>query len=284
MLSGLLGFSLTRAIAYGLVSGIHGVGSHFFLVHKILKMKNIIAVLVCMLIGVGGVAQDDDRQIIRGTVLYRNVNVPNQNVINTTSGQATITNEDGEFAIAVKVGDQVAFTAVNYQLMVVKIDEEILKNNRLVVEVKEKVTELDEVVVTPENQEGFLRVTNEEFKEFDYEIDRGTEVVNISESQIVRGMTDGLNFVNLFKALFKKSEGEGVERAPLKVSEVLRHVYDDEFFVVDLRLPQDKIDAFLIYCDDKLPSQTLLRKENEFQLIDFLVTQSEAFLKSLDEE
>src|SRR5690606_37316797 len=234
-------------------------------------------VLVFMLIGVGGFAQDDDRQIIRGKVLYRNVNVPNQNVINTTSGQATISNDEGEFAIGVKEGDQVVFTAINYQLMVVKITQEILQNNRMVVEVKEKVTELDEVVVTPENQEGFLRVTNEEFKEFEYETDRSSEVVNISQSQIERGMTDGLNFVNLFKALFKKSEGEGVERPPLKVSEVLRHVYDDEFFVVDLKLPQDKIDAFLFYCDDKLPSQTLLRKENEFQLLDFLVTQSEAF-------
>ena len=52
---------------------------------------------------------------------------------------------------------------------------------------------------------------------------------------------------------------------------------DDEFFVVDLSLSQEKIDAFLIYCDDKIPSQSLLKKENEFQLIDFLVTQSKQF-------
>jgi len=247
-------------------------------------MKNIIAVLILSLVGATCFGQDTDRQILRGKVLYRNVSVPNQNVINTTSGDATISNEEGEFALPVREGDQVVFTAINYQMMVVKISPEILANNRLVVEVKEKVTELDEVVVSPEDQEGFLRVTNEDFKEFDYETDRGSEVVNVAESQIVRGMEHGINFVNIFKALFKKSEGEGVERPPLKVSEVLRQVYDDEFFVVDLKLPQDKIDAFLIYCDDKLPSQTLLRKENEFQLIDFLVTQSKAYLETLDEE
>ena len=247
-------------------------------------MKNIIAVLIFTLVGAICFGQDDDRQILRGKVLYRNVSVPNQNVINTTSGAATISNESGEFAIPVKEGDQVVFTAINYQMMVVKISEEVLANNRLVVEVKEKVTELDEVVVSPEDQEGFLQVKNEDFKEFDYEIDRASEVENVAESQIVRGMEHGINFVNIFKALFKRSEGDGVDRPPLKVSEVLRQVYDDEFFVVDLKLPQDKIDAFLIYCDDKLPSQTLLRKENEFQLIDFLVTQSEAYLETLDEE
>lgn len=249
---------------------------------KTQTMKNILLVTFSLLISAVSLAQDD-RQLLRGKVLYRSTNVPNENVINSTSGEATITNEDGEFVIPVKEGDQVVFTAVNYQLRVVKITPEILQNNRLVVEVTEKVTELDEVVVTPENQEGFLRVKNEDFKQFDYEIDRGTEVVNVAESQTVRGMQDGLNFVNIFKALFKSREVDGQEREPLKVSEVLRHVYDDEFFVVDLKLPQDKIDAFLLYCDDKIPSQTLLKKENEFQLIDFLVTQSKAYLETIKE-
>jgi len=210
-------------------------------------------------------------------------NVANENVINSTSGDATITDDNGEFIIAVQEGDQLVFTAVNYQLEIVKITPEILANNRLVVEVNEKVRELDEVVVTPDNQERFLQVQNEEFKEFTYDIDRGTEVENVAESRTVRGMQDGLNFVNIFKALFKSQNAARQERPPLKVSEVLRHVYDDEFFVADLRLPQDKIDAFLLYCDDKIPSQTLLRKENEFQLIDFLVTQSKEYLATLEE-
>ncbi|MEM9650431.1 MAG: hypothetical protein AAF969_18300, partial [Bacteroidota bacterium] len=95
---------------------------------------------------------------------------------------------------------------------------------------------------------------------------------------------DGINFVNIFKALMKSKKEDGEETKPLLVSEVLRQVYDDEFFVVDLKLPQDKIDAFLLYCDDKVPSNTLLRKENEFQLIDFLVTHSKTYLSELNAE
>tara|TARA_R110002012_G_scaffold71330_1_gene183073 strand:- start:18112 stop:18966 length:855 start_codon:yes stop_codon:yes gene_type:complete len=246
------------------------------------QMKNTFLILFSLLISGWSLAQDS-REMLRGKVLYRSSNVANENVINSTSGQATITNDNGEFIIPVKEGDQLVFTAINYQLEIIEITPEILANNRLVVEVDEKVQELDEVVVTPENQERFLQVKNEDFKEFDYGIDRGTEVENVANSQITRGMKDGLNFVNIFKALFRSQEANGQQRAPLKVSEVLRHVYDDEFFVVDLRLPQDKIDAFLLYCDDKIPSQTLLRKENEFQLIDFLVTQSKDYLATLEE-
>ncbi|MCK0161870.1 hypothetical protein [Allomuricauda sp. F6463D] len=245
-------------------------------------MKNTFLILFSLLI-TGWASAQDSRQMLRGKVLYRSTNVPNENVINSTSGEATITDDNGEFIIAVREGDQVVFTAVNYQLEVIIISPEILANNRLVVEVTEKVRELDEVVVTPEDQERFLQVKNEDFKEFEYGIDRGSEVENVASSRITRGMKDGINFVNIFKALFKSQEANGQQRPALKVSEVLRHVYDDEFFVVDLRLPQDKIDAFLLYCDDKIPSQTILRKENEFQLIDFLVTQSKEYLATLDE-
>ena len=240
--------------------------------------------LLVLFATVAGFSQDDERRLLMGSVIYMNVAVPNENVINSTSERATITNDQGHFKINVKVGDQLVFTAVNYNIKVVTITEEILANNRLVVEVNEKVTELDEVVITPDQQERFLKLKNEEFKTYEYEIDRSTEVENISLSQSERGMQDGLNFVNIFRAIFK-SQNESDEPGPkLKVSDVLRQVYDDSFFVVDLAIPQDRIDEFLIYCDTRMPAQSLLKKENEFQLIDALVTNSKSFLKGVDEE
>lgn len=219
----------------------------------------------------------DNRQWLRGQVLYRDSNVVNENVINTNTQMATITDEDGRFMIQVKDGDQLVFTAVNYQLKIIKITQEILAKNRLVVEVNEKVTELDEVVVTPENQEKFLEMKNEKFKGFEYEIDRSTEVRNVAAMSHNDRIEGGLNFVNIFKAIFQSRNQDTGEAVELKISEVLRQVYDDEFFVVDLSLAQEEIDAFLLFCDDKIPSQSLLKKENEFQLIDFLVTQSNKF-------
>jgi len=247
-------------------------------------MKSFLLTICCFLFVSIGFSQDDDRRFLRGQVLYRNSFVPDENVINTTAQTATVTNAKGEFMIKVKLGDELVFTAVNYQLRIVIITDEILKRGRLVVEVNEKVTQLAEVVVTPEDQERFLEVKNEEFKDFEYEEDRSTEVENIATPQHLRGMRDGINFVNIFKALVNANKSVEEKRPPLKISQVMRQVYEDEFFVKDLQLPQDKIDAFLIYCDSKLPAQTLLKKENEFQLIDFLVTHSKTFLKQLDDE
>jgi hypothetical protein len=250
-------------------------------------MKLILPFLFIFLFFVVGHAQDDERQTLRGQVLYRNTIVPNENVINATSETATITNSRGEFAIAVKKDDELVFTAVNYQLKVVKVTDSILKNNRLVVEVNEKITELDEVIVTPEQQERFLAIKSKVLQEqYEYEIDRSTEVRNTAfEDNAPIQTRDGVNFVGIYKALAKlmKKDREE-EKEPLKMSEVLRQVYDDEFFVLDLNLPQDKINAFLFYLDTKKPERTLLKKDNEFQLIDFLVTHSNTFRQELDSE
>ncbi|MBU2947209.1 hypothetical protein [Zobellia uliginosa] len=230
-------------------------------------------------------AQDGDRSLLRGTVLYRNISVPNENVINITTENAVISNDNGQFAIMAKVGDELAFTAVNYNMEVVKVTEEIIKNGRLVVEVKEKVTELDEVVVSPENEEKFIKLQNEEFKKVEYDIDRSTEVENIALSQSERGMKDGINFVNIFKALAKAGKkDDGDTRPRMKMSQVLRQVYDDEFFVADLNLPQASIPDFLIYVDTHEPEYALLLKKNEFELIDFLVNKSKAYREQLNEE
>lgn len=248
-------------------------------------MKNLLFIVSFLFLSVIAIAQEDNRQLIRGQVIYRGSNVVNENVFNSTTEIGTITDSDGRFSIRVKAGDQLVFTAVNYQLMVFKVTEEILSKNRLVVEVTEKVTELDEVVVSPENQEKFLEVKNEKFKEFEYEIDRGTEVENVAYLSQNDRVTDRINFVNIFKAIFSaKEKEEEDDKKPILLSEVLRQVYDDEFFVSDLKLPQDKIDAFLLYCDDRMATQSLLRKENEFQLIDFLVTHSKTFKASLEEK
>jgi hypothetical protein len=142
------------------------------------------------------------------------------------------------------------------------------------------------VVESAEDQERFVKLKNEELKEFEYEIDRSSEVENIALSKPVRGMRDGINFVNIFKALMKSVKGSTNEasREPLKISEVLRQVYDDEFFVVDLKLPQEKINDYLLYCDTQMPERSLLQKDNEFQLIDFLVTHSKTFLEENNAE
>jgi len=225
-------------------------------------------------------AQSDYRTWLRGKILYQNTNVIAANVVNTTTQKATISDDNGEFAVEVKMDDELVFSSVQYQIKVVKITKDILQRGRLVVDVNEKVTELDEVVVTPEQRQKFLDARADEFKQYDYERDRSTKVENtlMREGQLY----NGINFVNVFKALYRLVENKDKVKEKtykLQPSEVIRQLYDDAFFIEQLMIEKENIGLFLMYCDGEIKTKELLEEKSNFEIMDFLVKTSQKFNK-----
>jgi len=221
------------------------------------------------------------RKLIKGQLIYRNRNVVAANVINNTAQLNTITDGDGEFEIAVALGDDVVFSSVQYLIRTVKITPEILKKNRLIITVNEKINALEEVVVTPENTEKFLDLKEEEFKGYDYNRDKSTELENTIVTQ--GQLRNGLNIINIAKLIAKVvSKKSEEEKLKIKPSEILTYVFNDEFFINDLDLRNDEVIGFLEYIDENLPSQRLLKTGQQFQLIDYLISESQIYRNKLN--
>ena len=214
-----------------------------------------------------------ERELIQGKVIYRNIDVPAANVINNTSQNTTITDDQGEFQIYAREGDEIIFSSVQYIIRTVRVTDEIIKNKRLTVQINEKIQELDEVVITPDNTEKFLDLKEEEFKGFDYIADKSTRVQNnLTET---RQLKNGVDFVNIFKLLKtiidSKSEEE---KESLLASEVIPYLFEDDFFTESLLLASSQIVDFLIYIDSRPNSVDILLEKNQFLLIDFLLNES----------
>lgn len=243
-------------------------------------MRKTISILI-LLFAVFGTAQQDYRTWLRGKVLYQDSSVVAANILNTNSEQATITDDNGEFAIEVKLGDELIISSVQYEIRVLIITKEILQRNRLVVDVNEKIQVLDEVVVSPTRPEKFLDLQEEEFKKFDYTSDKSTRVKN----EILRKnqLYEGVDFVNIFKLMYKtlrKKNSDDQIGSSYAPSDVIRQIYPDAFFSEELHIPQGQIGLFLEFIDERLEAKDLLKKENEFQLMDFLIKQSEKFART----
>lgn len=243
-------------------------------------MKNTVFLSFSLLLSVLVFGQE--RKLIKGQLLYKNTKVVAANVVNNTAQINTITNSDGEFEIEVTEGDELIFSSVQYQIRTVKITSEILKNNRLVVTVNENINELKEVVVTTEDVEKFLDLKEEEFKGFDYEIDKSSRLDNQAVREKV--LSNGLNFVNIAKlvanAFANKTQEEQMR---LKPSEILPFVFESTFFENDLDLAQDEVVGFLEYIDSQMKTASLLKQDKQFQLIDYLINKSEDYKASLAE-
>ena len=229
------------------------------------------------------VVMSQERKPIKGRLIYRNVNVVAANVVNNTAQLNTITDGDGGFEIPVALGDEVVFSSVQYLIRTVEITPEILKKNRLIITVNEKINALEEIVVTPENTEKFLDLKEEEFKGYDYNRDKSTKLEN---SIITQGqLRNGLNIINIAKLIAKAvSNKSEEEKQKLKPSEILTYVFNIEFFVRDLNLKNDQVTGFLEHIDKNLPSQKLLKTGQQFQLIDYLISESQKYLDKLNEK
>lgn len=217
-----------------------------------------------------------ERELIQGKVIYRNINVPAANVINNTSQTSTITNDQGEFEIFAKEGDEIIFSSVQYIIRTVRVNDEILKNKRLIVQINQRVRELDEVVITPDDTDKFLDLKEEQFKGFDYIADKSTKIENILTDN--RQVVNGLNFVNIFKLLSSlvdsKSEEEKLSILP---SEALPLILEENFFTDILKLEFFEVNDFLLQLDLDPKIKQLIIKKNQFLLIDYLLNKSDTY-------
>ena len=223
-----------------------------------------------------------DRRPLKGQLLYKNTKVVAANVVNNTAQTNTITDSEGAFEIDVLLGDEIIFSSVQYRIRSIKITEDILSKNRLVVSVNENINELKEVVVTTDDVEKFLDLKEEEFKGFDYEKDKSSKLVNKAYND--RQLSDGIDFVNIAKLLARVLGNKSSdEQMRMKPSEILPLVFEDDFFAVDLGLDKSQVISFLEFIDNRMKTGELLKKDKEFQLIDFLINESKEFKNDLED-
>ena len=217
-----------------------------------------------------------NRELIQGKVIYRNIDVPAANVINNTAQSSTITNDQGEFEIYAKEGDEIIFSSVQYIIRTVRVNKEILENKRIIVQINQRVRELDEVVVTPDDTQKFLDLKEEQFKGFDYVADKSTKIQNVLTDN--RQFVDGLNFINIFKLLStivdSKSDEEKLNIIP---SEVLPYVLEENFFSGVLELESFEINDFLSKLDSDTEMKNLILEKNQFLIIDYLLNKSDTY-------
>jgi hypothetical protein len=217
-----------------------------------------------------------NRELIQGKVIYRNIDVPAANVINNTAQSSTITNDQGEFEIYAKEGDEIIFSSVQYIIRTVRVNKEILENKRIIVQINQRVRELDEIVVTPEDTQKFLDLKEEQFKGFDYIADKSTKIQNVLTDN--RQVVNGLNFVNIFKLLSSivdaKSDEEKLNIIP---SKVLPYVLEENFFSGVLELESFEINDFLSKLDSDTEMKNLILEKNQFLIIDYLLNKSDTY-------
>lgn len=98
--------------------------------------------------------------ILKGQVVNQQDKSPlkGAHIFNLNSVLGTITNDNGDFEIPIAVSDTIYVSYLGYQSIKLKITNDLLKGNELVIELYEKTEEISEVVVKSHKLIGVLEI------------------------------------------------------------------------------------------------------------------------------
>lgn len=241
-------------------------------------------------------ARGQDRKFISGEVnLPEGFSAEGILVFNENSGKGTLTRTNGEFSIAVALDDRLKITSLLFQEFTVVIDQGVLDKGKLDIFLNEVITELPEIVVSPNKLTGNVNVdvakievsepdlphySAAQLNDFNYEYSPDSltgvtrnEAMLASRTRLV----NGLNFVNLFKAAIGDYSKKTKKRPERDINENVRQLYNDAFFKENLNIELDHINDFIYYAQDHGLNKDMLRQGNELDLIAFLIEQSKAY-------
>ncbi len=273
---------------------------NFVLISNLVTMKKFLIILAIIL---GFVAQAQERISVSGSIQVPVGDEPEGIIVYNLNTEAfTFTNTEGEFSIAVKLNDSLRVSAAQFQEFIVIIDDGVIQTRDLTIYLNEIINVLPEVVVTPYDLSGNVRVDAARLPVVElpenypasqvqntyfpsetgpsYQSPPKNTALAMSQTRLV----NGLNFVNIFKKLLIASKKDEIrdpysERPNADIDTEIRQMYDDEFFQENLNIELEYINDFIYFADDSGLKEEMLQKGNELDLIEFLVEQSKKYKK-----
>ena len=269
-------------------------------------MKNNFIILVVLLFSQLFFSQEMERKILRGKIVADSIEVENLTVFNITSNIGAVTNVDGKFSIKARATDTLYIQGLSYDSKKYVLTDKDFWLEELEIRLHVKVTELNEVEITPYTLSGNLtkdtkriQVYGEGFSKIDmnikhYEDDvrSGTPVNSASTSHFAPNGSN-FNFLAIGAGLISLI---GVKGNPKKNSERVfeqrrqqdiqsqsfsDHMFErfsHNFFVETLKIKHEDIPMFLQYAEMPVKDLSLfLKPEYELQLIQYLTDKAKAY-------
>lgn len=240
-------------------------------------------------------AQDVGGKILRGKVTSASEDVVGVVVQNISSEAAVITDIDGNFNIMVKVNDTLVFSAVHFHRKLFPVSEVVYNSNFVTVPMEEFVNQLREVVVQPYNLSGVL----------DRDVDKLTLEKDVSAEALGLPNANAREYTQSERLLKQATYGKfnmGMILTPpldpiinaitgrtkmlknrVKVdntysrTQEVQGFYVDSLFVTILKIPIEKIDDFMYFCEVDETFQTTVATQDKLKIWDFMLLKSRIY-------
>nr|WP_315231788.1 hypothetical protein [uncultured Flavobacterium sp.] len=240
------------------------------------KIRILCLIFFCQL----SFGQNGSRKSLHGQFVNESALVDNGYVFNLNSKTRTFISDQGFFDILAKAKDTLLVSSASFKSKKIVIRDDDFSKPLFVVNLEAQTTLLKEVIVKRKAEIKPITGNSQGIVDLQFFDDVKSSPVNRtmpSDGSIENGM----DFVRIFKMVSKVFKNDSAKKADLNsnvdFSDVVSKGIDNYFFTNTLKLKKEEIGLFLDYCENDPKSKSLLKQEDEFLLIDFLITKNEEF-------
>lgn len=267
---------------------------------KIYTMKHILCLFV-IFTTLNFTAQNVTRTDVEGKIVVEHSDVSGITIFNASANKGTITDDKGEFNLAVAENDVIEVSALQFQNLNFKVNKDIIASKNMKIFLIEEINKLDEIILKTKGLTGDLITDMEASKtfnpkldalyfgvkrssEYNFETDYKTEVTNIGDDVQRNRLYNGLNIVNVVDQLLLpifRSEAK-VKKAkdmPVVPAEAIKYYFASEFLVDNFNIPEHRVEDFIAFVESGDFDFTLLNYGRELEFLELLNQKSIAFLK-----
>lgn len=219
-----------------------------------MKKNNIYCLFILLLCQIV-FCQNDDRKEIRGIIRVDSTMIEGVNIINETAQKSTRSDAGGKFTLFLKEGDILVFSSVNLVTLRKRVAKTDLEKPLLVIQLQLQSIPLDEVVVKEQT-----KINAEDLGIIPY----GQKKYTVAERRLYTarsGLLDRpLNWMSGRTAQLKKELAVS-EKEQLMAK--LEYLFEDNYYVETLKIRQDYIRDFQLYCINNNDFASSLKAKNK---------------------
>ena len=203
-------------------------------------------------------------KLLIGYVFDSEIPISNIHVINTSRGNAEVTDINGLFEISVSIGEKLVFSSIQYEKYELIISEKFFSSKEITIYLKDFVNELDEVIVTNNSLTGNLKIDLleselEEKQNFDdfgipgFKGERQEKIQDATQLLLGLGTSMQIDVDALYKHIsgyYKKlKKRRSLESKFVSIFSIIKF-YGLFFFVENYNIEDNQVYDFVLGCSE----------------------------------
>jgi hypothetical protein len=227
--------------------------------------------------------------LLKGKITADSLDGSSIHIINLTRQTGTTNSVSGDFELQVALNDVLKFSSIQYNIVEVKISEEIFERQYLQVELFLDLNELGEVLISNINLTGDLEQDLQKMEVFN-QADIGFPFSNKPPVTLIERKFNSatnsplillLNTLNGRIKMLKKAKE--FMKFDAKVDKGIE-IVSTEFFVEELGIPEEEILNFVYFCAESPGFHEIISAGKHLELLENYYRNTPIFLKQLKEK